>query len=73
MNAKTGSCSEAISSEEEDVGMSKNRRKGYFVNKKEESNGKNIEEEEIKSPKCGGKGDVENVNEETKERNSEEE
>ena len=71
-NAKKGSCSEASSSEEEDVGMRKSRRKSDFENTSEESNGKIIEEEEIKSPKCGRKGDIENVNEETKESNSEE-
>ena len=58
MNAKTGSCSEASSSEEEDVGMRKSRRKSDFENTNEESNGKSIEEEEIKLPKCGRKGDV---------------
>ena len=30
LNAKTGSCSEASSSEEEDVGMRKSRRKRYL-------------------------------------------
>ena len=30
LNAKTGSCSEASSSEEEDIGMRKGRRKSYF-------------------------------------------
>ena len=73
LNAKTGSCSESSSSEEEDVGMCKSRRKSDFENTSEESNGKSIEEEEIKSPKCGRKGNVENVNEEKKESNSEEE
>ena len=66
LNAKTGSCSESISSEEEDFGMRKSRRKSDFENTNEESNGKSIEEEEIKSPKSDRKGDVENVNEETK-------
>ena len=62
LNAKTGSCSESISSEEEDVGMRKSRIKSDFDNTNKESNGKSIEEEDIKSPKCGRKGDVENVN-----------
>ena len=58
-NAKTGSCSKASSSEEEDIGMRKGRRKSDFDNTNEESNGKSIEEEEIKSPKCGRKVEVE--------------
>ena len=33
MNAKIGACSEASSSEEEDVGMRKSRRKSDFENK----------------------------------------
>ena len=70
MNAKTGSCSEASSSEEEDIGMRKDRRKSDFENTNEELNGKIIEEEEIKSLKCGRKVNVETVNEETKEKNS---
>ena len=59
MNAKTGSCIEASSSEEEDIGMRKGRRKSDFENTNEELNGKSIEEEDIKSPKCGRKGNVE--------------
>ena len=39
-NAKTGSCREASSSEEEDVGMRKNRRKGDFEKTNKESNRK---------------------------------
>ena len=73
LNAKTGSCSEASSSEEEDIEMRKSRRKSDFDNKNKELNGSSIEEEEIKSHKCGRKGNVETVNEETKESNSEEE
>ena len=73
MNAKTGSCIEASSSEEEDIGMRKGRRKSDFDNTNKEWNGSIIEEEEIKSPKCGRKGNVETKNEETKESNSEEE
>ena len=61
MNAKTGSCSEASSSEEEYIGMRKGRRKSDCENTNKKLNGKNIEEEEIKSPKCAKKGDVENV------------
>ena len=48
LNAKTGSCSEASSSEEEDVGIRRSRRNSDFENTNEESNGKSIEEEEIK-------------------------
>ena len=70
---KTGPCSEASSSEEEDIGMRKGRRKRYFDNTNKELNGSSIEEEEIKYPKCGRKGDVETKNEETKGSNSEEE
>ena len=66
LECKKGACGEASSSEEEDVGMRKSRRKGDFEHTKEESNGKNIEEEEIKLPKCGSKGDVKIINEETK-------
>ena len=66
MNAKTGSCSEASSSEEEYIGMPKGRRKSDFENTKKELNGSSIEEEEIKSPKCGRKGNDETVNEESK-------
>ena len=73
LNAKTGSCSEASSSEEEDIGMRKGRRKSDLENKNKELNGSSSEEEEIKSPKCVRKGNVETVNEETKESNSEEE
>ena len=73
MNAKTGSCSEASSSEEEDIGMINGMRKNNFENTNKELNGKRIEQEEIKSPKCGRKGNIETVNEETKESNSEEE
>ena len=71
--SKTGSCSEASSSKEESVGMSKSRRKIDFENINKELNGKIVEEEEIKSPNCGRKGGVENINEETKESKSEEE
>ena len=48
LNAKTGSCSEASSSKEEDIGMCKSRRKRYFENKNKGLNGSSIEEEEIK-------------------------
>ena len=44
LNAKTGSCSEAISSEEEGIGMSKSRRKSDFENTNEELNGSSSEE-----------------------------
>ena len=73
MNAKTCSFSEASSSEEEDVGMRKGRRKSDFENTNEELNGSSSEDEKIKSPKCGRKGNVETVNEEKKDINSEEE
>ena len=63
LNAKTGSCSEASSSEEKDIGMHKGRRKSDFENTNEELIGKSIEEEEIKSSKCGRKGNVETTNE----------
>ena len=56
MNAKTGSCSEASSSEEEDIGIRKGRRKSDFKNTNKELNGVSSEEEEIKPPKCGRKG-----------------
>ena len=72
LNAKTGSCSEASSSEEEDIGMRKGRKK-WFENTNKKLNGSSSEEEENKSPKCGRKGNVETVNEKTKESNSEEE
>ena len=72
MNARTGACSEASSSEEEDVGMSKSRRKSDFEHTNEQLKGKIIEEEEIKLPKCGRKGDIKILNEETKESISEE-
>ena len=72
MNAKRGSCSEASSGEEEDIGMRKGRRKSDFENTNKELNGSSIEEEEIKSPKCGRKGNSETKNEETKVSNSEE-
>ena len=45
LNAKTGSCSEASSSEEEDIGMRKVRRKSDFENTNEELNGSSSEEE----------------------------
>ena len=45
MNAKTGSCIEASSSEEEDDVIRKSRRKSDFENTNEYSNGKSIEEE----------------------------
>ena len=51
LNVKTGSYSEASSSEEEDVGMRKGRRKSDFENTNEELNGSTSEEEEINSPK----------------------
>ena len=73
LNAKTVSCSEASSSEEEDIGIRKSRRKSDFENKNKELNGSGIEEEEIKSSKWGRKGSVETKNEKTKEINSEEE
>ena len=58
LNAKTGSCSEASSIEEEDIGMHKGRRKSDFENTNEELNGSSSEEEEIISPKCDRKGNV---------------
>ena len=73
LNAKTDSCSEASSSEEEVIEMSKGRRKSDFENTNKELNGSSIEEEDIKSPKCGRTGNFETVNEETKENNNEEE
>ena len=73
LNAKKGACSDASSSEEEDVGILKSRRKGDFEHTDEESNGKSSEEEEIKLPKCGRKGDVKILNEETKKSIGEEE
>ena len=63
MNAKTVSCSEASSSDEEDVGIRKGRRKIDFENTNKELNVSSIEEEEIKSPKCGITGNVETKNE----------
>ena len=48
MNAKTGSCSEASISEEENIVIRKGSRKSDFDNTNKESNGKSIEEEEIK-------------------------
>ena len=47
LNAKTGSCSEASSSEEEDIGMCKGRRKSDFDNTNKEINESSSEEEEI--------------------------
>ena len=47
LKEKTSSCSEASSSEKEDVGIRKSSRKSNFENTDEESNGKSIEEEEI--------------------------
>ena len=73
MNEKKGSCSEATSSKEENIGICKGRRKISFENTNKELNGSSIEEKGIKSPKCGRKGNVETVNDETKEINSEEE
>ena len=43
LNTKTGSCSEASSSEEEDIVMRKGRRKSDFENKNEELNGSSSE------------------------------
>ena len=48
LNAKTGSCSEANSSEEEDIGMRQGRRKSDFDSTNEELNGSSSEEEDIK-------------------------
>ena len=48
LNAKTGSCSGAIISEEEDIGMLKGRRKSDFQNTDKELNGGSSEEEYIK-------------------------
>ena len=62
LNVKKGACTESISSEEEDVGMHKIRRKGGFEHTNKESNGISSEEEDIKLPKCGSKGDVKNLN-----------
>ena len=73
LNAKTGSCSEVSSSEEEYIGMRKGRRKSDLENTSKELNGSSIEEGDIKSPKCGRKVHVETKNEESKESNSEEE
>ena len=49
LNAKTGSCSEASSSEEEDIGMRKGSRKSDFENTNKELNGSS---EEIGIRKC---------------------
>ena len=43
LNAKTGSCSEASSSEEEYIGMRKGRINSDLENTNEESNGKSSE------------------------------
>ena len=58
--------SEASSSEEEDIGMHKGRRKINVENKNKELKGKISEEEEIEIPKCIRKSHVETVNGETK-------
>ena len=63
LNAKTGSCSEASSSEGGDIRMRKGREKSDSENTNKELIGKSIEEEEIKSSKCGRKGNVETTNE----------
>ena len=63
MNEKTGSCSEARSSEEKDIVMRKGRREGDFDNTIKELNGSSSDDKDIKSPKCGRKGNVETVNE----------
>ena len=47
-NIKTGSCSEASSSEQEDIGIRKGMTKSYLGNTNKELNGSSIEEEEIK-------------------------
>ena len=65
--------SEAISSEEEDVGMRKYRRKNNVEIKNEEVKGKSSKSEEIKILKCSRKSHVENINEEMKGRSSKEE
>ena len=62
LNAKTGSCIEASSNEEEDNGMPKGQRKSDFDDTNKELNGSSIEEEEIKSINCGRKGKVETKN-----------
>ena len=72
-NADTPLWSESISSEEEGIGMRKDRRKINVENTKEEVKGKMSEEEEIKIPEGSRKIHVEAVNEETKESSSEEE
>ena len=72
MNAKTGSCSEASSSEEEDIGMRKGRRKSDFENTNEELNGSSIEER-LDHLSLVEKVALKLKNEETKESNSEEE
>ena len=55
-----------MSSQEEDIGMRKDRRKLDIENTNKEVKGKNSEEEEIKIPKCSRNINVETVNEETK-------
>ena len=54
-NADTPLCSEASSSEEEDIGMRKGMRKGHFENTNKEVKGKIIEKEEIKNLSVAGK------------------
>ena len=60
---KKSACSEASSSEDEDAGKRKSRRKGCFYHTNTESNEKSSEEKEIKLPKCGRKGHIRNLNE----------
>ena len=72
-NAEIPQCGEASSSEKEDIGMRKGRRKSNVENTNEEVKGKISEEEEIKIPKCSRKSHVEAVNEKMKGSSSEDE
>ena len=58
--------SEESNSEEEYIGMRKDRIKRDVENTNKEVKGQSIEEEDITIPKCIRKSHVENVNEETK-------
>ena len=60
MNAKTASCSESRSSEEEYIGMRKGRRKS------EETKESNSEEEDIGIRNCRRKSRIDKINEEVK-------
>ena len=65
-NADISKWSEAISSEEENIGIHKGRRQINVENTEEEVKGKSSEKEEIKISKCSRKSHVETVNEEMK-------